>query len=524
MRILFATQSDSLRLFEALRADLHARVGVEAAGFTVADSFAYGQWLAAHPDFEQRGHPLVKEWEVTARRQGRPDLEFLARKEQELGGQAGLFGAVVADRRLIMGPDCTYSQDYRRRFTDDELLCILQAGIEAVEDLFDRVQPDLVIGFICVTMLEYLVYLVARARGIRVFNIRPTRVADRVTLSSTLNDPDPDFVAAFERALETPSAWREEAKAFLARVRENHGRYEGAVRPSDRPALRLNQQKRPPWAVAARVWGNWRTYRGGPARHDNHVPDPVRALAFAALVNPLRARGAARQLRDAMVRPGGLPHRYAFYPLHTEPEVSLLVYGRPFVNQIEILRSLAMSLPADMTLVVKEHPWMVGKRSRGAYRKMLGIPRLRFAPPHLDARDLISDADLIAVVTGSVALEAAILGKPVLTFGDCPYNALPDTMVQRCTDPRHLPSQIRNLLSFGETPPDDGILEAYVAAAYETSKSLNLYSVLLRKKNVHTERDATFEEEVAKLAGFVVEQIESPWDFGAPRSKDVARW
>ena len=103
---------------------------------------AYSRWLAGHPGFEQEGHDLLKEWEVTARPLGKPDLARLARYEMALGGDAGLFGAIVADRRLFMGPDCAFTQDYRRRFTDDELLFILQRGIERVEALFDRLKPD----------------------------------------------------------------------------------------------------------------------------------------------------------------------------------------------------------------------------------------------------------------------------------------------------------------------------------------------------------------------------------------------
>ena len=45
----------------------------------------------------------------------------------------------------------------------------------------------------------------------------------------------------------------------------------------------------------------------------------------------------------------------------------------------------------------------------------------------------------------AIALEAAILGKPVITFGDCPYNLLPDTAVRRVKDLRKLHSTIFNL-------------------------------------------------------------------------------
>ena len=55
-------------MFEALRVKLESTVGIEVAGFTLADSFSYQQWLKERPDFERQGHVLVKEWEVTARR------------------------------------------------------------------------------------------------------------------------------------------------------------------------------------------------------------------------------------------------------------------------------------------------------------------------------------------------------------------------------------------------------------------------------------------------------------------------
>src|SRR5688500_1725561 len=116
---------------------------VERAGFTPADAMFYDRWTGEHPEFASAGHALLKEWEVTADRHGKPDLELLARYERELGAEAGLFGAIVADRRLFMGPDCSYTQDYRRRFSDDELLCILQSALRRTERLFDELRPDL---------------------------------------------------------------------------------------------------------------------------------------------------------------------------------------------------------------------------------------------------------------------------------------------------------------------------------------------------------------------------------------------
>lgn len=509
MNILFTTQSDSLHLFNELRKALTLQMPVGRTGFTIADSAAYGRWIAGHPEFEREGHVLLKEWDVTAMRQGKPDLDKLARYERRLGVEAGLFGAIVADRRLFMGPDCSYSQDYRRRFSDNELLMILQNGIEAVERLFDTLKPDVLVSFICVTMLEYLAFLVARARGVRILNLRATRIGDRVTIGSTLNDPAPEFAEAYTRlqaGASSPNAAA--AREYIDKVRSQHARYEGVIAPSDRPALPVNTRKSALSAIAKAI-GSGIEYRRSPARADNHVPDPTRALIFNALVNPWRARRVRRRLGPRYIGEAALQNaRYLFYPLHTEPEVSLLLYGRPFVNQIEIIRMLAMSLPADMILVVKEHPWMVGKRSLSAYEKMLNIPRVHLASPKIEARQLVKSAEMIAVVTGSVALEAAILGKPVLTFGDCPFNLMPDNMVRRCDDIRRLPailSELRHAAAF-----DEASLENYVAAAMDVSASVNLYSVLLAKKNVHREREGKYDEEICKLAKLVQEAMQRP--------------
>jgi hypothetical protein len=499
-----------LRLFEALRAALDRKGDVERAGFTLADSWSYLGWLQDRPDFESQGHLLLKEWEITRERQGQPDRALLARYERELGGPAGLFGAIVADRRLIMGRDCTYSQDYRRRFMDDELLCILQNALLATERLFDELRPDVVVGFICVTLLDYLVYLFARQRGVRFLNLRPTRIGDRVIFGSLLNDPTPEFMQAYRQVQQKGSSFITEAKNYLQRVREQHGRYEGVIRVSSKPALKVNAARRRLWEAALHVIRNYRKYRRSIARDDNHVPHPLRALFFTAMANPWRARRTAALLKSRYIAPEALARmRYAFYPLHTEPEVSLLVYGRPFVNQIEIIRALALSLPVDMILVVKEHPWMVGKRSLRAYRKLLDIPRVHLASPDMEARDLVANAALVSVITGSIALEAAILGKPVLTFGDCPYNALPSSMVERCRDLRGLPDLLRNMLA--NHAVNEVALENYVAATWETSESINLYSTLLGKKAVHAERQASGDEEIEKLAAYFMRCVrESP--------------
>jgi len=503
MNLLFATQSGGLGMFEALRADLARRLPLGRCGFTVADSWHWLSWTARNPGFEAAGHAVLKEWEVTARRSEPPDLDHLRAFEARVGGAA--FSAVVADRRLIMGPRATYTQDYRRRMTDDELLSVLSVGAREVERLFDEVRPDAVLGFICVSVLEYLVHLVARARGVPVLNLRPTRIGNRVTYGSTLEDPSPELAAAYARCLERPSPVRDEALAHVARIRAVSGRYEGVVAPSAAPARRLRLRGNPA-AGALRLWRSHRRFRASIAASDNHCPGILGPALWRAVMAPLRARRVDRMLRPGYVRPADLAgRRFAFLPLHTEPEVSLLVYSRPLVNQIEAVRAFALSLPADMLLVVKEHPWMVGKRSPGAYRKLLEIPRVRLAPPETEAREWIRACDLVAVVASSVGLEAAVLGRPVVALGHVPFTLLPDAMVRRCADLTALPRAVAAALEEHRT--DEEALAAYVSAVIETSVDVNLYTTLLGRAGDHAEEARGFEEDAARLGAFTAARL-----------------
>lgn len=524
MRILFATQGESLNLFNAVRREVGLHIPIESAGFTLSDSASYLKFLEAHHRFENEDFHLLKEWELTACRHDEPDLTLLREYEDKIGAEPGLFGAIVGDRRLFMGINCTFSQDYRRRFSDKELLSILQEALKRTEVLFDTLRPDLVVSFICVTFLDYLVFLFAKARGIRFLNIRPTRVGDRITLGSTLNDPSPEFMQSYEKCLSSGSDNMNAARSYLEDVRIKHAKYEGVVKPSAKPALKVSWTKRGPFHLLTHLIKTYANYKKSIAASDNHVANPIRALFYSALINPYRAKRTFYYLRKRYIQTAEFgERRFVFFPMHTEPEVSLLVYGRPFVNQIEIIRQIAISLPVDMILVVKEHPWMVGKRSRGAYDKLLNIPRVHLVDPSTNARELIRLSSLVTVITGSVALEAVMLGKPVLTFGDGPFNALPDTMVKRCSDLRRLPEDISNLIDPSNGDNNDKYLEAYLAAVFENSESINLYSNLLMKKNVYQIRESDYQLEVKKLANYLLECLKvEPEDTASVNGS--ARW
>lgn len=153
----------------------------------------------------------------------------------------------------------------------------------------------------------------------------------------------------------------------------------------------------------------------------------------------LRRRGAAAEfwrrrllasLQGAVTR--DLPARHAYVPLHFEPERTTLPDGGSFHNQLKMLAVLRGLLPPEVALVVKEHPSqfrarMIGHlgRSAGFYRAAQGIEGLVFAGMDVPSSQLIDGAELVASITGTAALEAAMLGHRALIFGDAWFEGAP---------------------------------------------------------------------------------------------------
>jgi hypothetical protein len=433
----------------------------------------------------------------------------------------GIFGAIIADRRMLMGPDCTYTQDYRRRYTDEQFLCILERACIAMEKAFDTVKPDLVVGFICNSLLEYLGFLFARARGIRYLNLRTSRIGNRVLLSDTHRDPAPEVVQAYAAGEGIGETAIDQAKKLIRSAREVSAKYEGVVSPSNKPARNIPKPHNP-FTAALRFFRSLSEYKSSGAADDNHCPGLIRPLWFRAVRNPVLAHMAERMLRSEHVTAQDLAkRRFAVFPLHTEPETSLTLYGRPFLNQIEIVRTIALSLPADMLLVIKEHPWMVEKRSLGMYKKFINIPRVRIAAPEQDLRDLIARSSLVTLLTGSSGLEASVLEKPVVTLGHNMVTLLPDFMAVRCRDFTNLPETISALLN--EHNHDEAALERLYAAIVKNTTEVNLYTGLLGRTNSYSPEHQSRDPDLDNLATFLLERVKQPMTT-APAGYEVGSW
>jgi CDP-glycerol glycerophosphotransferase (TagB/SpsB family) len=152
--------------------------------------------------------------------------------------------------------------------------------------------------------------------------------------------------------------------------------------------------------------------------------------------------------------------RFVFFGLHMQPESSIDVFAHFFSNQERVIEMIARSLPPTHTLLIKLHKSDAPNYSSAQLERLSRFPGVTLVSPYADAYEFIGKADLVFAIQGTIGLEAALLGKPVIMFGDSPTKVFPSVSTAgKVTD---LPALVRQKLV--EAPPvRSAIIDAFAA-------------------------------------------------------------
>ena len=126
--------------------------------------------------------------------------------------------------------------------------------------------------------------------------------------------------------------------------------------------------------------------------------------------------------------------KYIYFPLHYEPERTSNPDGGIFHDQLKALINLRNIVPGDIQIVVKEHPTQFNPSFKGTlgrsslfYDLVRNILNVKLISVDENSIKLILNSEFVATLTGTVAIEASILGKNTLYFGNPWYRGLPNT-------------------------------------------------------------------------------------------------
>lgn len=127
-------------------------------------------------------------------------------------------------------------------------------------------------------------------------------------------------------------------------------------------------------------------------------------------------------------------NKYIYFPLHYEPERTSNPDGGIFHDQLKVLINLRSLVPEDIQIVVKEHPSQFNPSFKGSlgrsslfYDLVNNISNVKLISTYENTIRLILGSEFVATLTGTVAIEASILGKKTLYYGNPWYRGLPNT-------------------------------------------------------------------------------------------------
>lgn len=147
---------------------------------------------------------------------------------------------------------------------------------------------------------------------------------------------------------------------------------------------------------------------------------------------------------------------YVFFGFHMQPEMGIDVWAPYFSNQPYVISCISRSIPPTHKVLVKLHKIDADHWSNAELRRIEKMPGVMLVSPNANTQDFVKRADLVFSIQGTIALEAALLGRPVITFGETMYEDMPT--VTRVGNLIDLPRLVRSKLK-DQHPSRSEILE-----------------------------------------------------------------
>jgi len=381
-----------------------------------------------------------------------------------------------SDRRIKYGKLSQFDKIYSRQISDLQKERLLRRISYALKSSLPFSGRTIGISFACNIITDLFLSLL-KLENYEFFNIRSARFQNYVFIEQQINDPSAEFQRDFDRILNT--VCDSELDQYITQIESRYeGVQSGDVQKSNGSLL-----------------GKLRSFLVRLRPVDSHCEISSIIQVGIAFRKRMRRLFSTHSVFFA----NSVPSKYFVFPLHAEPEVSLDVYSRFSLSQAELAIRFAASLPLGVTLVCKEHPWMVGRRNREFYSCLDRISNIALVPSNFELEALVSQAEGVVSYCGSTGWLALKHRKPLFLFGESYFSVLNNNMVWKNRDLRFL-----NELNVLEFVTSYRYCPASVVALFKTIEArglkINLYSDLLNRSGALSYRSSDISSQIDQLA------------------------
>ena len=351
-----------------------------------------------------------------------------------------------------------YQHNEFYKFTQDEILSILEKECKLYESILDEIQPDFLITSETALHQQHLFYEICRKRGIKVLMLNQSKFAYKCIISQELHKLDsmpalskiPSKKRTFDELLNVLTSTDNTKQLQL--YSKNFG----------------NSKSSKLKAVSEYI------FKSDNSNTETHFSYYGRSK-FKVLVDYLiksRKATTRKSFIDKYLEYEIYDNeQFVLFTLHQEPERTLLIAAPFYTNQLEVIRHIAKSLPPGYKLYVKEHFSQLLREWReiSYYKEIIEIPNVRLYHPSANIEPLIQKSSLVISIGGTTSFEAAFYQKPSIIMADLGFAILPS--VQKLNSLEELPLMIRHGL---ETKVNSDDLDKYLSILDEHSFDFDL--------------------------------------------------
>jgi len=509
MNILFTSQGIEFSGMFSLYQEFRRKTSVNSVGFYVSESRHYDSCVRDKDSFEEK-FSVVKEWEVMEDAL-KKQLDYKKIKIlNQTYGDSNFWDAVVCDRRLYLGKNCKWKQDYKPQYTHEQLMLIIQTAINKLEKLLEDVKPDIVLSCDLADFGKYLLWLICKKKNIPMLVFRTTKIQSYIEAMDVTFGASSfmkQYFAEYNQQI-VKDEFIEQAKSYLKEFEQHSIAYEGQI------MLPINKGTTNSKTIIFRLKEFFTIlfseikYRRF-FKSDHQVIPPLKFYIYNEYFSKWKYNYYSYRLKSIYQDLNMLTKcEYVFFPMHSEPELATLVWGKGAMNQIEVIRNIARSLPIHYKLAVKEHPRSLGYRKLSYYKKLLNIPNVVLVNPLEEVRDIILNSKMVISISTFVAFEAVLLKKPSMMLGEKrPFSLLDTNMLRYVSDFNNLFKEIDLFLK--EYQFNYTNLISYIAATIKSSIPINYFTDFLKKQQRFKKENINSEESMKKFANYLLKKISS---------------
>lgn len=317
--------------------------------------------------------------------------------EKEIGS---LWNVIYADRQLL---DTYYDQNYgKKKFKYKELKSFVYQWYNFFDQLFKNKNFKYLINYATASLPAYLSTKIGKKYETKYLLIKTLAIPDRLSI---LDDVEGEYLILPDKKLDKDIEW---ASNFVKNFDKSDPPH--WIKKKDKEFFIKRNIN-----TLRNIFLEKKTFKFIDNNYTAYLNHSIKNIIFEKYKKiywEYIANLYSKSLKE-------IDEKYLYFSFHQEPEANLMVHNLELTNQLNVLENLSKNCPIDLKIVAKCHPNQIPKPP-SFYKKINSLPNVIFINKDVDSRHLMKNAQAIFCISGTLIMEALLMNKKVLVYGNSP--------------------------------------------------------------------------------------------------------